>query len=119
MSKINYRMAVNVDGTLFTVTDGQLSGGTYQQRKRIEDLTLLAEPVMLVFPFGDMIVPTLEEDDPVGALAALASMSQRWEILGKVPPKLQEFFDDQREKYGEGEEPEENLTAIFPEKTDG
>ena len=102
MKKTNYKMAVNVDGTLFVVTDGHVSGEDRGLVQRVKDSVYLGDPVQLVVPFGDHVMPNLDPDDPVGALAALASLSARWEILGDIPEAVSRFLSEQNKRYGEG-----------------
>ena len=90
----DYIMSVDLDGQLVVVTDGHISGATPDQHRLIQAATMTSEPVQLVAPFGDFVEANLDEDNPVGALAALAAASMRWRLI-ETPPEVEAFLDSQ------------------------
>lgn len=109
---MGYKLVVDVDGVVFTVVDGVLSGGTKEDREKIELSIFVDDKVRLYYPFGDLISPALEKDNPVGALAALATLSSRWKIIGDLPKELERFFEEQRKYYREGDDLGESIRVF-------
>ena len=86
-----YKISVDLDGELVVCTNGHVSGGTPSQRVTMNAGVMTKSPVQVVPPLGQFVVPTFNDDDPIGNFAAIVSASDRWHIL-QVPGTVEEFL---------------------------